>query len=89
MEYIRIIQRAGFTTYKDLIKWTKKQLNLRTIKGRENAVYQREIVNLYLHHFDLEKNEAIDLYNALSGMGLLKEHYGRVTENYLCTTFNV
>jgi hypothetical protein len=88
-ELITIIQRAGFDSYKDLVKWTKKQLNTRVIKDRREAVYQSEIVSLYIHHFDLEKNEALELYDALLGMGFLKEHFGLFTDNYLCTTFNI
>ena len=88
-ELIAIIQRAGFDSYKDLVKWTKSQLNTRAIKDRKEAVYQSEIVSLYTHHFDLEKKEAVELYNALLGMGFLKEHYGLWTDNYLCTTFNI
>lgn len=89
MEFITIIQRAGFDTYKDLIRWSKKQLNLRTIKDRKDAIYQKEMVTLFMHHFDFEQNEAVKLYDALVGMGLLEEHYGWYSENYLCTTFNV
>jgi hypothetical protein len=88
-ELITIIQRAGFDSYKDLLRWTKKQLNTRVIKDEKEAVYKSEIVSLYTRHFHLEKKKAVDLYDALLGMGLLKEHYGSWTVDYLCTTFNI
>lgn len=88
-EFIAMIQRIGFDSYKDLIRWTRNQLNTRTIKNRTEAVYRSEVIHLYVHHFDLDKEEAIRLYHALLGMGLLKEHFGWLSESYLCTTFNV